>query len=121
MQSRPGPVLVNFWATDCAICLQEMPEIAELYNDYHDKGFDVIAVAMPYDAPNQVLEMAEHEGWPFPVALDIQGEALASFATVKGTPTSYLIDVEGKLIKRYVGAISMNHIRKQLDALLGLG
>jgi len=121
MGDQSGPVLVNFWSVDCPICLREMPEMAELYHDYQDKGFDLVAVAMPYDAPNRVLELAESQQWPFPVALDIEGHAVDSFATVKGTPTSYLIDADGKLVKRYVGAIDMKQIRKQLDKLLGLG
>lgn len=121
MAGIAGPVLINFWSTDCAICLHEMPEMAQIYDDYRTTGFELVAVAMPYDPPNKVLELAERQDLPFPVALDLKGEALASFATVKGTPTSYLLDNEGKLVKRYTGAIPMNGLRKQLDRLLGLG
>lgn len=116
-----GPVLINFWATDCAICIHEMPELAEIYTHYKQSGFELIAIAMPYDAPNNVLEMAEREHWPFPVALDVGGEALAAFATVKGTPTSYLLDQDGKLVSRYVGRIPMDDLRKQLNSLLDIG
>lgn len=116
-----GPVLINFWATDCAICIHEMPELTEIYNRYETTGFELIAVAMPYDAPNKVLEMAEREKWPFPVALDIAGEALESFATVKGTPTSYLLDRNGLLVKQYIGRIPMDELRQQLNSLLDLG
>jgi len=114
------PVLVNFWATDCKICIHEMPDMAVLYNEYQAVGFELVAVAMPYDPPNKVLEMAEREQWPFPVALDINGDALSSFATVKGTPTSYLLDNNGRLVKRYVGAIPIEELRHQLNSLLGL-
>lgn len=120
LNDMKGPVLINFWATDCAICIHEMPDMASLYERYKSKGFELIAVAMPYDAPNNVLEMAEREQWPFPVALDIKGEALGAFATVKGTPTSYLLDKDGQLIKRYVGAIPINKLQTQLDSLLGI-
>lgn len=116
-----GPLLVNFWATDCGICLKEMPDLAELYQRYEPEGFELIAVAMPHDAPNLVLEMSEREQWPFPVALDIKGEALQSFASVVGTPTSYLLDREGRLVKRYVGAIPMQELDRQLNKLLELG
>ncbi|MFK7861912.1 MAG: TlpA disulfide reductase family protein [Granulosicoccus sp.] len=114
-----GPLLINFWATDCVICLREMPDLVELYNDYKLAGFQMVAVAMPYDPPNRVLEMAEREQWPFPVALDISGEAVNSFTTVKGTPTSYLLDKDGKLIERYVGAIPFDKLQSQLNKLLG--
>lgn len=112
------PVLVNFWATDCAICIHEMPELAEVYRHYQPLGFTLVAVAMPYDAPNHVLEMAEREQWPFPVALDITGEAVKSFESVKGTPTSYLLDENGKLVERYIGAIPIDKLRLSLDQLV---
>ncbi len=115
-----GPLLVNFWATDCGICLKEMPDLAELYQRYEPKGFELIAVAMPHDAPNLVVEMSEREQWPFPIALDIKGEAVQAFASVIGTPISYLLDKNGRLVKRYVGAIPMLELERQLDKLLEL-
>ncbi|NND89383.1 MAG: TlpA family protein disulfide reductase [Granulosicoccus sp.] len=115
-----GPILVNFWSTSCAICLREMPDMVDLYQDYRGSEFELLAVAMPYDAPNQVLELAEARQWPFPIALDIRGEALEAFSSVKGTPTSYLIDADGRLVKRYVGAIPFERLREQLDTLLGV-
>ena len=120
MNQATGPVLVNFWSTSCAVCLHEMPDMVKLYNDYSGKGFELIAVAMPYDAPNEVLELATARKLPFPVALDIRGEAVSAFATVKGTPTSYLLNSEGELVKRYVGAIEIDSLRKELDKLLAL-
>jgi len=114
-----GPVLINFWATDCGVCLREMPDMARLYERYQPAGFELIAVAMPYDPPNRVLEMSEREQWPFPVALDINSDVLNAFASVKGTPTSYLLDRHARLIKRYVGAIPMDDLQEQLDSLLG--
>lgn len=112
------PVLINFWSTSCVICVREMPDLAEVYNEYAPKGFELVAVAMPYDAPNQVLELANERDLPFPVALDIQGVAVDAFASVKGTPTSFLLDRNGRLVKRYVGAMDLNDLRSQLDQLL---
>ncbi|MES2181156.1 MAG: TlpA disulfide reductase family protein, partial [Pseudomonadota bacterium] len=48
-------VLVNFWATDCPGCVKEMPALVEAYKQYNNKGFEIVAVAMPYDPPAQVL------------------------------------------------------------------
>lgn len=116
-----SPILVSFWATNCVVCVREMPDLASTYRRYSPAGFELVAVAMPYDPPNLVLDMAEREQWPFPVALDVSGEVLASFASVKGTPTSFLIDKDGQLVKRYVGAIPIKKLEKQLEALLDLG
>ncbi len=121
LASVAGPVLINFWATDCAICIHEMPDLSKIFEHYAPTGFQLIAVAMPYDPPNRVLEMAEREQWKFPVALDVTGEAVKSFASVKGTPTSFLLDKNGQLVERYVGTIPMKKLRKQIDSLLGSG
>lgn len=116
-----GPTLVNFWSTSCVICIKEMPHLADFYNTRKPNGFQVIAVAMPYDPPNEVVELAQQLKLPFPVALDIKGEASAAFGSIKGTPTSFLIGADGKLVKRYVGAIDLDKLGKQVDKLLGAG
>ncbi|WP_088915980.1 TlpA disulfide reductase family protein [Granulosicoccus antarcticus] len=116
-----SPLFVNFWSTTCAICLAEMPELASLYDDYTPHGVKVIAVAMPYDPPNDVLELAQAQQFPFPVALDLKGDAVAAFGPVQGTPISFLMDSDGRLVKRYVGAIEFDALRDELDKLLELG
>jgi thiol-disulfide isomerase/thioredoxin len=114
-----GPTLVNFWSTTCVICIKEMPHLAELYKVLKPKGFQLIAVAMPYDPPNEVVELADQLQLPFPVALDINGEAVAAFGSVQGTPTSFLLDANGKLVKRYIGAIDLDKLEKRIVRLLG--
>jgi thiol-disulfide isomerase/thioredoxin len=121
LSDSQGPTLVNFWSTSCVICIKEMPHLAEFYKAHNPDGFEIIAVAMPYDPPNEVLELAAHLMLPFPVALDIKGEAEAAFGSIKGTPTSFLLDADGKLVKRYIGAIDLNKLTKQINQLMGTG
>lgn len=120
--AEPASALfVNFWSTDCAICVAEMPELARLYEEYHPRGLRLVAVAMPYDPPNHVLEMAESRDFPFPVALDLRGEAVAAFGDIQGTPTSFLLDSQGRLVQRYIGAIPFKALRRELDQLSEAG
>ncbi|MFK7889314.1 MAG: TlpA disulfide reductase family protein [Granulosicoccus sp.] len=121
LSETSGPLLVNFWSTDCVVCIREMPDLTALYEEYRDDGFELIAVAMPYDAPNRVLELAEERELPFPVALDLDGEAVERFASVKGTPTSYLLDGNGKLVERYIGADHIDQLKRTLKKLLESG
>jgi thiol-disulfide isomerase/thioredoxin len=116
-----GPTLVNFWSTSCVICVKEMPHLADFYETHNPDGFQIIAVAMPYDPPNEVLELAKLLQLPFPVALDIKGEASAAFGSIKGTPTSFLLDADGKLVSRYIGALDLDKLEKQVAQLLGTG
>lgn len=104
MQSLRGKVvMINFWATSCTTCIKEMPDMVRTYNKYKDKGLDFVAVAMSYDPPNYVLNYAQTRSLPFKVALDTQGDIARSFGEVKLTPTTFVIDKEGKIIKRYLG------------------
>lgn len=116
MHSLQGKVvLVNFWATDCVICNAEMPELVQTYQDYQRKGFEVIAVAMPYDPPGLVVHYIQTKKLPFPVAHDQQGALLQQFGGVTGTPTAYLYDKQGKLMARIVGKLDFVNLRRQLD------
>jgi len=100
---RGRVVMVNFWATNCATCVKEMPQMVDTYNKFKGQGLEFVAVAMQYDAPNYVINFAETRKLPFQVALDSGGDIAKSFGDVKLTPTTFVIDKNGKIIKRYVG------------------
>jgi peroxiredoxin len=116
---RGKVVLVNFWATSCPGCINEMPHIVETYQQYKDKGLVVIAVAMPYDPPNYVLKFAQDRQLPFPVALDVKGEAVAAFGNVSLTPTSFLIGKDGAILEHKIGELDFTKLKSTLDKNLG--
>src|SRR5690349_2688198 len=62
--------LVNFWATSCATCVKEMPQMVETYNRFKGRGLEFVAVAMNYDAPMYVANYAKTRQLPFKVAMD---------------------------------------------------
>jgi peroxiredoxin len=100
---RGKVVMVNFWATDCATCMKEMPQMVETYNKFKGQGLEFVAVAMKFDPPNYVLNYAQTRHLPFKVALDSGGDLAQSFGNVVMTPTTFVIDKDGNIIKRYVG------------------
>lgn len=100
---RGKVVLVNFWATDCVICVREMPQIVATYNKFRARGFETIAVAMRHDPPNYVLDYTAKNKLPFKVALDPMGALAKAFGDVKLTPTTFIIDKQGKLVARILG------------------
>jgi peroxiredoxin len=102
-QWRGKVVLVNFWATSCVTCVAEMPLLVDLHKKYSARGFETLAVAMAYDRPDYVLNFAKTRQLPFKVALDLQAGLAKSYGNVAVTPTSFLIDKQGKIIKRWVG------------------
>ncbi len=100
---RGKVVLVKFWATSCVTCIAQMPDTIANYNALSSKGFETVAVAMQYDPPNYVLNYTQTRKLPFPVVIDAQGELAKAFGDVKLTPTAFLIDKRGHIIKRYLG------------------
>ena len=105
LASHQGKVLlVNFWATSCSTCVAEMPQLVATHEKYKAQGYDTLAVAMSYDTPAYVANFAESRKLPFGVAIDHTGAVAKGFGDVRLTPTSFLIDKQGKIVKRYVGA-----------------
>ena len=100
---RGKVVLINFWATDCAVCVKEMPHLVSTYRKYRAQGFETIAVAMKYDPPNYVLNYVEKTALPFTVTLDPMGELARAFGDVKLTPTTFVIDRQGRIVTRILG------------------
>ena len=113
---RSKIVLVNFWATSCGFCMQEMPELIATYRQYQNRGFEVIAVAMYYDEPDKVREYVAKQGLPFPVVFDKDGQLAREFGQVSATPTTLLIDKSGKLISRTIGIINFGKLRAFLES-----
>ena len=100
---RGKVVLVNFWATDCPVCLKEMPQLIETHQKFYARGFETVAVAMWYDPPNRVVDYAEKNKLPFKVAFDPVGEHGKAFGDVTLTPTTFVIDKRGNIVSRIVG------------------
>ncbi len=111
-------VLVNFWATDCLACVTEMPALVATYQQYQQKGFEIIAVAMPYDPPAQVLNYATQKKLPFPVMHDGLAEITEKFGNVDLTPTTFIFDKQGKQLQRTIGALDFVKLNQLLTAEL---
>lgn len=115
---RGKVVLVNFWATSCVTCVKEMPKLVAAYRRHRDRGFETIAVAMRYDPPNYVLHYAEKNALPFKVALDPMGAAARAFGDVQLTPTTFVIDRRGNIVKRYLGEPDFAELDRLIEGKL---
>lgn len=112
---RGKVVLVNFWATNCPGCIKEMPGMIQIYNQYKNKGFEIIAVAMSYDPPNYVLNFVQTRQLPFPVALDINGAHALAFGNVQLTPTSFILAKDGTVLEQKIGELDFVKLKALLD------
>lgn len=115
---RGKVVLVNFWATDCVICVREMPAMADLYRALRPQGLEAVFVAMPHDRPDRVLDYVQKNALPFKVALDVQGELVRAFGDVPGTPATFIIDKEGRIVRRILGAPDVERLQRFIEGRL---
>jgi peroxiredoxin len=111
-------VLVNFWATSCTTCMHEMPQIVQTHEMFKQRGYETLAVAMSYDPPTYVINYAESRKLPFDVAIDNTGSVAKGFGDVQLTPTSYLLNKRGEIVKRYVGEPDFAALHALVEKLL---
>lgn len=105
-------VLVNFWATTCPGCVAEMPDIKKAYQDFHPQGFEVVAIAMPYDDLAQIKTFTQQNNLPFMVAKDTDGTLGEAFKQVRVTPTSFVLDAQGHIVHKVVGEITYDTLKQ---------
>lgn len=104
---RGEVVLVNFWATWCKPCEDEMPAMENLYRDLNAQGFELIAVAVD-ESRDDVEAFRERLGITFPVLLDPDQIAARAYQTT-GFPESILLDSDGVIVERYIGPREWDH------------
>jgi len=110
--------LVNFWATSCVTCVGEMPKVIATYDKYHAQGFDTLAVAMSYDPPAYVVNYAETRKLPFQVAIDNTGAVAKAWGDVQLTPTTFLVNKRGEIVKSFVGEPDFADLHRLIEKLL---
>jgi len=115
---RGRVVLVNFWATDCVPCVEEMPQLVQTWRKFAPAGFETVAVSMAYDPPFAVSNFAQSRRLPFGVAIDNTGEIAARFGNIAATPTSFLIDRRGRIVARWVGRTDIAQLQSRIARLL---
>ncbi len=94
-------VFLNFWASWCTPCRDEMPAMERLYQQYKDKGFVILAVSVK-DSRKDSLAFIKELKLTYPIALDPEGEVGQSYGAW-GLPASYLIDPKGIVLARLWG------------------
>ncbi len=112
------PTLVAFWATTCPGCIEEIPQLIELHQAYGAKGLNVIGVAMVYDPIKQVRQMVSERGMPYTIAHDTDGTIGEAFGGISLTPTTLLIDPQGRIAQKTLGALDLPALRGRIEQML---
>ncbi len=114
---RGRPLLVTFWASTCPPCVEELPDLVALYQDLQPRGLRMVAVAMPYDPPNYVQQFRDRHRVPYPIALDLDGQAVRAFG-VSVIPVAYVIAPDGRIEYSHTGKLDGQRVRHLLAPYL---
>jgi len=111
-------VLVNFWATWCPPCREEIPELLELKKIYKDR-LEIVGISEDDDPPENILKFARQKGMTYPIILATP-ELIESYGGVPALPTSFLIDTQGRVVQKHSGLYPIAFYHREIRALLGL-
>ncbi|MBP7466879.1 MAG: TlpA family protein disulfide reductase [Thauera sp.] len=115
---RGQVVLVNFWATTCGVCIEEMPALKAMQDKFQARGYRTIAVAMDYDPPARVGAFVGLNPLPFTFVLDRDGSIARSFDDVRLTPTSFILNKRGEIVLKVLGEPDFDELHALIDKLL---
>lgn len=110
-------LLITFFTTWCPPCRQEIPSLIQLQNDYAAKGFSVIGLSMDEKGASVVAKLIEKESINYPVLM-ADSKTARDFGGIVGVPTSFLINREGEVVKRYPGYVPHSLLEKDIKSIL---
>ena len=105
-------VLVNYWATWCPPCLEEIPDLISLHENKKN-NLVVIGIALDYKTPKQVTDFTEGLLVTYPIVLG-GPKIVSQIGPVQGLPTTYLFDPQGKMVAQQVGAITREAVESYI-------
>ena len=118
MKDFRGQILVlNFWATWCPPCSEEVPKLNDIFDRYKNNGVQVIGIALDKDSLELVAPFVEKNKIAYPILVGNQ-QVLTDLKNFEGVPTTILFDQEGKIHKRFDGSFDLEQLEEGLQSLL---
>lgn len=110
-------LLITFFATWCPPCRQEVPSLIKLHDEFVSKGFSVIGLSVDEGGAEVVQQMVEQEHINYPILMS-DSATIGNFGGVSGIPTTFLINKNGNVVKRYLGYVDHNLLEKDIQTVL---
>jgi cytochrome c biogenesis protein CcmG/thiol:disulfide interchange protein DsbE len=119
--NRGKVIILDFWATWCPSCRQEIPDFVQIQKEYGDKGMTMIGVSLDRDRESAVRPYAEEVGINYPVVFGFDhSEVTDNYGGIPNIPTTFIIDQKGDIIEKYVGYQSREVFETKIRDLLGI-
>jgi peroxiredoxin len=115
---RGRVVLLNFFATWCAPCRQEIPDLERLYKRFNAQGLEIVGIALDMEGATLLNPFVQRYGITYPVVLGTR-EVVVDYGGIRGIPTTVFIDRDGRVAKHFVGFRPPQVFEKSIQELLG--
>ncbi|MBI4313939.1 MAG: TlpA family protein disulfide reductase [Candidatus Omnitrophica bacterium] len=110
-------VIIDFWATWCPPCREEIPHFIALYSKYQPR-VEILGIALDEAGRRPVDAFVKENGVNYSIAMGQDGVLANAYGGVRGIPTTFVIDKQGKIYKRYVGYQDQSVFEQDITALL---
>ncbi len=110
-------IILNFFATRCPPCRREMPDFNEIAREYKD-DVEVIAVDVDQESPSKLKDFAERYNLKFKILID-DGEASALYGPIRWIPTTFIIDKDFNIARKYTGSRTRQQLAEDIKELGG--
>jgi peroxiredoxin len=112
------PILLTFWASNCPDCRNEIPHLEDLDLELSQKGLQIVGVAAYWDKLQRLRNLVQSEDLPYPVVYDGNKKLFHAVGGYYSTPTTFLINPQGRVVMKKIGKMDIARVRKTILAML---
>lgn len=110
-------IILDFWATHCPPCRKEIPDFIKLYNKYADKGLVIIGISLDRGKAEGIKRFCQNQGVNYPIVIG-NYEVTKNYGGIRYIPTTFIIDQNGNIVKKFTGFTSIDIFEREIEKLL---
>jgi thiol-disulfide isomerase/thioredoxin len=112
-------VVLNFFATWCPYCQQEIPGFLEVYEKYRNQGLEIVGLSNEQGKESEVVSFTRSYKISYPVSI-APPDLVSDYGPIDGVPTTFIVNKDGDIVYKHVGSMGPSHLESIIKPLLGL-